>query len=382
MKFTKPIGSTADLREIEYISALHQTGVKLRNDGTITSADIKMFLMSRYGIDVSEEEVKEGIMKGFGGGGISEEDGDTMDLTELVAMLLIPTLVRTERGTMSTSSDVVDTGSVDDAMDNGGYRVGHGNVVDDFDNNKAEPVKNVDYGVRASTGQSDVLVDTDESFVIRNATNPSTQHNGRNKKLFRDVLQMILADTIHDTSSPPPITVDLLRTIFLFYGEKQVALDTDLLQSMVDIAKDAGDVLDERVFAHCLTSDVQLYDTDWENQMQSTYVDVFETHESTKKRKNVFKRQHQDDVESSRTKEEEGEEQVNEVLKKYTFPAIDYAVDTFRSKTYVLVVSFALIEFSSLNGTNLIHHCIALVYLGPLLHELHWYFWKYQHRTG
>jgi hypothetical protein len=49
MKFTKPVGSTADLREIEYISALHQTGKELRKDGTITSADIKMFLISRYG---------------------------------------------------------------------------------------------------------------------------------------------------------------------------------------------------------------------------------------------------------------------------------------------------------------------------------------------
>jgi hypothetical protein len=35
MKFTKPKGATADLREMEYISALHQTGKELRQDGSI-----------------------------------------------------------------------------------------------------------------------------------------------------------------------------------------------------------------------------------------------------------------------------------------------------------------------------------------------------------
>jgi hypothetical protein len=153
---------------------------------------------------------------------------------------------------------------------------------------------------------------------------------------------MILADTIHDTKSPHVITVDLLRTIFLFYGEKDVAVDDALLQSMVDMAKEVGNVLDDKVFAHCLTSDVELYDTEWEDKLQSTYIDVFETHESTKKKGSRFMGQSNNDVESSTTRAEEGENgKINEVMKMYTFPAIDYAVDTFRSKTYVIVVRFS-----------------------------------------
>lgn len=35
MKFVKPVGATADLREMEYISALHQTGNEIRRDGSI-----------------------------------------------------------------------------------------------------------------------------------------------------------------------------------------------------------------------------------------------------------------------------------------------------------------------------------------------------------
>ena len=76
MKFTKPVGATADLREIEYISALHQTSKELRRNGSINSSDITKFLMSRYGISVTETQVTESISKDFGGGGLSEDDGD------------------------------------------------------------------------------------------------------------------------------------------------------------------------------------------------------------------------------------------------------------------------------------------------------------------
>ena len=96
MKFTKPVGATADLREIEYISALHQTSKTLRRDGSIDASDITKFLMSRYGIDASEEEVTETISKGFGGGGLSEDDGDTLDLTEVVALMIVPELLKAE----------------------------------------------------------------------------------------------------------------------------------------------------------------------------------------------------------------------------------------------------------------------------------------------
>ena len=80
--------------------------------------------MSRYGIKVTDEEVSQTIAKGFGGGGLSEEDGNTLDLTEIVALLLIPELLKAE---MSLHRDylereMIKTGhcSVNDSNDNGG----------------------------------------------------------------------------------------------------------------------------------------------------------------------------------------------------------------------------------------------------------------------
>jgi len=37
----RPVGVQADAKEIEYISALHQTGALLRPDGSIRDEDIK-----------------------------------------------------------------------------------------------------------------------------------------------------------------------------------------------------------------------------------------------------------------------------------------------------------------------------------------------------
>lgn len=54
--------------------------------------DIVTFLMSRYGIDISGEEVRRHVIRGLGGG--DEEQDGCIDLMELVAILLIPTLLK------------------------------------------------------------------------------------------------------------------------------------------------------------------------------------------------------------------------------------------------------------------------------------------------
>jgi hypothetical protein len=49
--------------------------------------DIRLFLLSRYGIDVSVESVRKHILSGMGGGA---EDTEVIDAMEVMAILMIP----------------------------------------------------------------------------------------------------------------------------------------------------------------------------------------------------------------------------------------------------------------------------------------------------
>ncbi len=89
--FDRPIGAQADIKELEYISALHQSGSSLRADGSIRDEDIKAYLRSRFGIEVSLEEVRKTILQGLGG---SDDEGEVIDLMELTAIIIIPLLLK------------------------------------------------------------------------------------------------------------------------------------------------------------------------------------------------------------------------------------------------------------------------------------------------
>jgi len=118
--FRRIVGSAADMSELEYISALHQTILpNLREDGTISAKDIAVYLKSRYGLvltsaeaidiacglcgakqrttkfnqQVSDDERREGDENM--GKEDNEEDDDAycFDLVHVAALLLIPEMV-------------------------------------------------------------------------------------------------------------------------------------------------------------------------------------------------------------------------------------------------------------------------------------------------
>jgi hypothetical protein len=95
--FEQLIGAAGDVKELEYISALHQTDCdQLRRDCSIKADDIRLFLSSRYGIVVDNETVDSLILSEFGGSGVTtlKKDEEVLDLMEIVALLIIPTLLK------------------------------------------------------------------------------------------------------------------------------------------------------------------------------------------------------------------------------------------------------------------------------------------------
>jgi hypothetical protein len=178
------------------------------------ASDVKNFLMSRYGIKMSKEDVEAVIFNGLASGEV-EKDA-CIDLLEIVAILIIPLLVK-----------VVNTKNQEDCS------------VSDNEEEK------------------------------RLAPPPA---------IIADVLQNILHGTLGDESEDPPkLTPELLKSILLEYGEFDTVKDEELISQMITMASGGDDeaVLDEKAFARALTDDVILYNEKNETKHSTILNDVF-----------------------------------------------------------------------------------------------------------
>ena len=177
---------------------------------------MRVFLLSKYGIRVTNEQVREYIFKGLAGG---DGEDEAMDTLEIVAILMIPMLVK---------------------------------VADSILGNKK----------RASTLSDDQV----------RLLPPET--------IIADVLQDILSDTTDgasSTSTPPLITPHLLRRIFVQYDELELVKNDKLIEEMIEVASSGkpGATLDVAAFARALSTDVQLYNPENETRYTEIITDVF-----------------------------------------------------------------------------------------------------------
>lgn len=217
VSFQRPTGAAADLRELEYVSALQQTqSGAVRKDGSIQDVDMQLFLKSRYGIEVSLDDVKRLLLGGFG-------DDDVIDLSELAAMLLIPTCIKA-----------------------------------------------------AAASQEEKQISEQDSSEEEKEDSEQVSSEGilyPKPDLLQTVLDMILRD-VTGSSEPPKLTISLLQDILLAYGEEEMSQDQGLLREMMDAAGEEGDDFDVNAFARALTSDVLLYNVKDEVTLTTNYHDV------------------------------------------------------------------------------------------------------------
>lgn len=155
------------------------------------------------------------------------------------------------------------------------------------------------------------------------------------------VLRMILHD-VTGNSNPTSLTLDLVRSILIAYGEMELAEDETLIQEMVEVAKIASsNELNVSAFAESLTSDIRLYDIRNEalltTNLDSIFLDYFwegDEEPANGDRANDAERSAFFVAQSAREKLAIGRplERVN------TFPAIDLTAGTYRSKSLIVVV--------------------------------------------
>ena len=326
--------------------------------------------MSRYGIQVTEEQVKTTILKDFGQseshrkdetkanasarvsvfdadddystGNISSQQNNInrpaehLDLTQVLALLLIPTLlkakVKLEEGRANEKN------GAKPALNNAHTLTGQTpDAANDRTNNM--PTIQISQQQPKTTHFRDDKQNPNESnpqnykpkrWTINQCEKGGAHHP--DSDLIENVLEMMLHDAT-GTITPQPLTKELLRKLLMFYGEPDMADDDALLDEMIAVATEgaAEDVegnpvmLDKYTFARALTNDVGLYKIENEESVTTNYQDVFQTSTPIEPKK-------------SHTKDGLCEEEVQPVKTVFTYQSIDYTADTFRSKSFVILL--------------------------------------------
>jgi hypothetical protein len=254
------------------------------------ACDIAAFLMSRHGIKVTEEEVAEKIIGTFGECTPGNERKPNANCLDLIQILALLFIPLLLKAKQSLDQAQQETNTV-----------------------RREPAT---------------------CFI-------AVQHHsqkGDNRWPDADIIQIVLRMMLHDATGDPtprPLTKELIRHLLLFYGEVEASDNEQLLDAMALAATPdkSADIegepilLDQHRLAYALTHDVQRYDIDFENRVTTNFHDVFPT----------------------------GELKEGHFVKTVrTLPCIDYTADTYRSKSYVVVlwVAWVLTYFSYIQDTE------------------------------
>ena len=126
----------------------------------------------------------------------------------------------------------------------------------------------------------------------------------------------------------------LVQRILVSYGEVDLASNEELINEMLEAAQTVDGTLNTKAFSNGLTNDVQLYDIRNEARRSTNYDDVF----LTKNHRISWVHRDEEDGSVSRDVFEERMSLSKVLNRKFTAPAIDMVVGTFRSKTIMVML--------------------------------------------
>jgi hypothetical protein len=328
--FTRILGAPADIKELEYIAALHQTCLPdTRDNATVGSLDIQRFLSSRYGLRLTHAETIE-IVRGLGGGISQDEIHQTKKASENYASLLSHILRPKSRhkdpdeeAPMPTNSSAGDETKICEAVNDNDVT-----YPENEPREESDPIDDLDLPeeyldlvqvvsilliptiARAGKefrdgeeGGTDPPVEAlEESGLLRNTDSNwyGRQKHLRDEKrnesrveeekqatlrpqpptLIQDVLGFLLQGSgAGGENWPPRLDEDLVKSILLESGERERAQNKQLVREMVGAARSPSGLLDEEAFVNALTSDLEDWNVGSEDRLSTLYADVYEDNE-------------------------------------------------------------------------------------------------------
>lgn len=286
-QFNQPVGACRDVNELEFLACIHQTtSTESRVDASIVADDVQRLLISRHGLQVSKRDIEQHVLVDLVGRPDRFPDA-VMDLRQMMALLLIPQLVRS-----GEEQDNLDAGEHERLMHAG------------------------------------------------------SAERGLSSSLFETVLRIILEDSGVDTGEEeyPVLTMGVLRKIFSTYGENNV--DDVVLEKMIeraDTTRSGGPVmLNPETFQQALTSDVKLYRSEWEDRLSTHFEDV-QTAQIERHRRAALASFASIAKLSFSKVTQAGE--ANELKRVFTFPTIDMDADTFESQSFHVLLIVSVVCF-------------------------------------
>jgi len=317
IQFDRPIGAHRDVKELQYLSALHQTGQTLRQDATVTgeffalytvsianwiledvepnelciqfeltpilpcllcaAEDVIHFLMSRHGIQADMDFVKEHLMPGLAGA-LGDSSVAVFDIVEIVSILLIP-----------------------------------------------------------------YLKNEGEEYVASKDNPPAN--------IFGKVLGMILKDasTTESVDEKPFLDRAMMQNILEAYGEFGVppeVIDEMLVAAGAPLGEDPAR-LDAEMLMKACTSDIVHYNSQWDKSATTHYYDVFHgttldaDEEDAPSAPTGFRGNIKHTISKDLADEEVAKSKFDGgscVKRVYTAPSIDGIAENYNSKTFVTVL--------------------------------------------
>jgi hypothetical protein len=338
MSFKRKVGAAADIKELEYIIALHQTCMPdTRENATVSSIDVMRLLKSRYTLNISHKKAIDVVAALGGGDNIVREkkkaQRDKKDKKNFIHFF------RKNTGSGGKETPESAESHPDEMADNG--KLGaeqvdmlmQSNGEDDFDEEQdpfvqQESAGATAYGITPESKEDgsernggknlpEIYLDmvqvlsllfipsiaymADDFWHPKPPSVPPSEPTGRAVKVFFiRILRQCKSWAINQFSPAPqppagivvrgvrnilmqgfsPETVldyAFVETLLLKNGEYERARNPRLIREMVSAAHSTSGTFDDEAFITALSSDLKQWDVESDERLSTFFYDVFGT---------------------------------------------------------------------------------------------------------
>jgi hypothetical protein len=339
MSFKRKVGAAADIKELEYVIALHQTCMPdTRENATVSSIDVMHLLKSRYTLTISHKQAID-VVAALGGGDniVQEKKKARKDKKDFIHFYRKG---NGSNGQETPESKLSPAESHPDRMaDNGKLSVEkvdvlkQNNEANDFDEEQDDFVQQESAVASASGAPPESEEDMDERKGGRNLPEnyldmvqilsllfipsvaymandfwhpkpppvPPSEPTGWAVKVFfiRRLRQLKSWADAQFLIAPQPPAIVVVRdvrnilmrgvspetvvdeafveTLLLKHGEFERARNPRLIREMVEAAHSSSGTFDDGAFINALSSDLKQWDVDGDERLSTFFYDIFGT---------------------------------------------------------------------------------------------------------